>query len=233
MSTSLFESIDAFDALRVVCEAIGDSAEQPAEPATLDPGRFKAYVKSPSDIDESVLRDIAAVIDGKDDIHPPPDTYVPVATPSTLDRLLNAVTVIYITDNDFPVAAASLVDPTKEDWRRVVPIKYYTMLSGYNLDGRVQQEFFAVSDQYRNAGLGRELRAQIAALDTPTFIVADSTDRNCVEGLARAGYQFIAQLDDQTSDYPVQLWVDDAGKVPANPATPDIPGDLDETVELQ
>ena len=202
------------DAALVLCEAIGDQPETPAEQPSLDPERFKAYVKSPSDIDEGTMRDIAAVIDGKNDITPPADNHVPVATPSTMDRLLNSVTIVYITDNDFPVAAANLIDPTKEDYRGVVPIKYYSLLSGYNLDGRVQQEFFAVAEEYRNHGLGEELRAQINALDTPTFIVVDTTDKDCIEGLAKSGYQFIAQLDDETTEYPVQLWVDNAGEKP-------------------
>lgn len=211
---NLFENIRKMDAALVLCEAIGDQPETPEEQPSLDPERFKAYVKSPSDIDEGTMRDIAAVIDGKNDITPPADNHVPVATPSTMDRLLNSVTVVYITDNDFPVAAANLIDPTKEDYRGVVPIKYYSLLSGYNLDGRVQQEFFAVAEEYRNHGLGEELRAQINALDTPTFIVVDTTDKDCIEGLAKSGYQFIAQLDDETTEYPVQLWVDNAGEEP-------------------
>ena len=208
--TKLFSDMEGMDTALIMCEAIGAQEDIPAEAPKLDPSRFKAFAKSPSDIDEATLRDIAAVIDGKNDIEPPSDNHVPVATPSTLDRLLNSVTVVYITDNDFPVAAANLIDPTKEDYRGVCPIKYYSLLSGYNLDGRVQQEFFAVADEYRNCGVGQELRVQINALDTPTFIVVDSTDKECIEGLSRSGYQFIGQLDDETSDIPVQLWVDDA-----------------------
>lgn len=211
---NLFENMRQMDAALVLCEAIGGQQDAPVEHQALDPERFKAYVKSPSDIEEGTLRDIAAVIDGKNDITPPADNHIPVATPSTLDRLLNSVTIVYITDDDFPVAAANLVDPTKEDYRGVVPIKYYSLLSGFNLDGRVQQEFFAVAEEYRNHGLGEELRAQISALDTPTFIVVDTTDKDCIEGIAKSGYQFIAQLDDETTEYPVQLWVDDAGEEP-------------------
>lgn len=187
--TKLFSDMEGMDTALIMCEAIGAQDDIPAEAPKLDPNRFKAYAKSPADIEESTLRDIAAVIDGKNDTVPPSDNHVPVATPSTLDRLLNSVTVIYITDDDFPVAAANLIDPTREDYRGVCPIKYYSLLSGYNLDGRVQQEFFAVADEYRNSGVGQELRAQINALDTPTFIVVDSTDKECIEGLARSGYQ--------------------------------------------
>lgn len=229
---NVFDSMMDMDAALVICEAIGDSQEPQETTAELDPERFKAYAKSPSDIDEATLRDIAAVIDGKDDLSPPPDNHIPVATPSTLDRLLNSVTVVYITDNDYPVAAANLIDPTKEDYRGIVPIKYYSLLSGYNLDGRVQQEFFAVAEEYRNRGVGTELRAQINALDTPTFIVVDSTDRDCIEGLARSGYQFVAQVADETAVYPVQLWVDNADADPASRENPEEPAFLDDTVEL-
>lgn len=231
--SNLFDEINSFEAGIILCEAIGSQTEETIpEPQPLDPERFKAFAKSPADIDEATLRDIAAVIDGKRNVIPPSDNHVPVATPSTLDRLLNSVTVIYITDKDFPIAAASLIDPTKEDYRGVVPIKYYTLLSGYNLDGRVQQEFFAVADEYRNKGVSQELRAQIDALDTPTFIVVDTTDEESIEGLARSGYQLVGQLDDETSEYPVQLWIDNAGQTPANPETPDEPGYLSEKVDL-
>lgn len=222
--TNLFSEMENMDTALIMCEAIGAQNDTPQEQPGLDPSRFKAYAKSPTDIDEATLRDIAAVIDGKNNLKPPSDNHIPVATPSTLDRLLNSVTVVYITDNDFPVAAANLIDPNKEDYRGVCPIKYYSLLSGYNLDGRVQQEFFAVSDEYRNAGVGKELRAQINALDIPTFILVDLTDKECIEGLARSGYQFIATLDDETSDIPVQLWVDNATVTP-DPV-------MEETVDL-
>lgn len=211
---------DEMDNLLVMCEAIGDAPDTP-EPPPLDPERFKAYAKSPNEIDEQTMRDIAAVIDGKLNVAPPSDNTVPVATPSTLDRLLNSVTVIYITDKDFPVAAANLVDPTVEDFRGIVPLRYYSLQSGYNLDGRVQQEFFAVADEYRNAGVGRELRAQIDALGIPTFVVADSTDKEAIDGLARNGYTLICQMEDEASPAPVQLWIDNAGKAENNPPVQD------------
>jgi len=207
---------DEMDNLLVMCEAIGTAPDVP-EPEPLDPERFKAYAKSPNDIDEQTMRDIAAVIDGKLNVTPPSDNTVPVATPSTLDRLLNSVTVIYITDKDFPVAAANLVDPTVENFRGIVPLRYYSLLSGYNLDGRVQQEFFAVADEYRNAGVGKELRAQIDALGTPTFIVADSTDKEAVDGLARNGYTLVGQMEEEGAEVPVQLWIDNAGKAENKP----------------
>jgi hypothetical protein len=225
---NLFADMENMDTALVMCEAIGTQPEAQPEQPKLDQSRFKAYAKSPADIEEATLRDIAAVIDGKNDLKPPSDNHIPVATPSTLDRLLNSVTVVYITDNDFPVAAANLIDPTREDYRGVVPIKYYSLLSGYNLDGRVQQEFFAVAEEYRNHGLGEELRAQINALDTPTFIVVDTTDKDCIEGLAKSGYQFIAQVDDETAKYPVQLWVDNAGEEPNEQGEePEVPDSFD------
>lgn len=228
---SIFDEINGMESALAICEAIGSQSYEVQQPK-LDPDRFKAYVKNPSEIEESTLRDIAAVIDGKNDLNPPPDGHIPVATPSTLDRLLASVTIVYITDNDFPVAAATLVDPTKKDYRGVVPLRYYSLLSGYNLDGRIQQEFFAVNDEYANSGVSEELRAQLNALDIPTFAVVDVTDRNSIERLARSGYQFIAQLDDETSQIPVQLWIDNAGNPPANPETPDVPGYLDGSTEL-
>lgn len=127
------------------------------------------------------------------------------------------MTVIYITDKDFPVAAANLVDPTVENFRGIVPLRYYSLLSGYNLDGRVQQEFFAVADEYRNAGVGKELRAQIDALGTPTFIVADSTDKEAVDGLARNRYTLVGQMEEEGAEVPVQLWIDNAGKAENQP----------------
>lgn len=233
MGNDLFTVMNNLDAAVSICEAIG---EQPGEsretPPKLDPSRFNAYVKSPSDIDEKTIKDIAAVIDGKRNIEPPADGCIPVATPSTVDRLLNSVAIVYITDNDWPIAAASIVDPTKEDFRGVTPLRYYSLLSGYNLDGRVQEEFFAVADQYENQGVTEELRAQLAALDMPVFIIADSTDKECIKNLAQSGYTFIAQLDDKTSDIPVQLWLDNAHETPSDGDAQPEPGYLSQTLDL-
>lgn len=202
--------LDSLDSLMFMCEAIEPSAAAAPAPEPLDPERFKAYVKSPDELDEETIRDIAAVIDGKlntQQTRPVQPGTVPVAVPSTVDRLLNSIAIIYITDKDLPIAAASLIDPTVESYCGFIPLSHYSLESGYNLDGRVQQEFFAVADEYRNHGIGRELKAQIAALGIPTFILVDSNDADSIEGVSSNGYQLICELTD-TDDTDVQLWID-------------------------
>lgn len=204
----------SIDTLMYMCEAVDPGTPRPESTEPLDPERFQAYIKSPGDIDEQTIRDIASVIDGKLNVNPPDigKGYTPPAVPSTVDRLLNSLVIIYITDNGIPIAAATLVDPTVESYRGFVPLSHYSLESGYNLDGRVQQEFFAVADEYRNHGIGRELKAQIGTLGTPTFILADAGDTDSIEGLAKNGYRLVCEMDDGTGDdsQPVQLWIDHA-----------------------
>ena len=179
----------------------------------LDPEKYQAYVKSPADIDEETMYQLADIIDGRLDIKP---HYTPgvKATPKTVDRLLNSVTIVYITFEDLPVAVASIIDPTQTNYMGFVPLDLYSMYSAQNLDGRVQMEFFAVADEYDNTQVPTELFAQINQLGTPVYMVTDSDDEDSNTTLQENGFTPVANMDIGSNESPVILWLDHVENIP-------------------
>ena len=184
-----------------------DPVEQ--SPAELDPEHFKAFVKSPSDIDDDTIKEIADLVDGKMDTRPKEPSLAAAAAPATIDRIMNSISIVYITEDDIPVGVITLVDPTIESFQGIKPIDTYTMFSGFNLDGRVQQEFFTVADDYTGKGVDRELVAQLnAELDgVKTFMVVDETDKNTISLLHENGYRYLCTSKINANEVPTQLWV--------------------------
>lgn len=183
------------------------AAEDDAPPPRIDTERFRAYVKSPADIPEDTMYQLVDLVEGKYDINPekPAST---VSAPKTIDRLMNAQVIVYITENGIPVGMASIIDPTIENYQGIIPINIYSLYSGANLEGRVQQEFFCIADEYSDLGIAQEIKAQIQAMGAPTFTVIDSTDTKTEAGLMRNGYHFISEFKPSSNEVPVQLWTD-------------------------
>lgn len=199
--------MDEFSILEKLKADIEREQKSAEQPAPLDPAHFSAYVKNPADVSEEDLYQIADIIDGKYNIKPRSGT-VNLAMPATVDRLMNSLAIIYICDDGIPVAAATLIDPTIKSFQGYAPLTLYSLHSGQNLDGRLQQEFFSISDEYTNIGLGRELKAQIKKLGTPTFTVSDVDDDETNEGLIRNGYNCVATMNIDSNDVPLFLWLD-------------------------
>ena len=183
----------------------------------LDPEKYQAFVKSPADIDEETMYQLADIIDGRLDIKP---HYTPgvQATPKTVDRLLNSVTIVYITYEALPIAVASIIDPTQTNYQGFVPLDMYSMYSGQNLDGRVQMEFFAVADEYSNTQVPTELFAQVNQLGTPVYMVTDADDEDTNATLQENGFKSVAAMDMGTNEVPVYLWLDRIETQPEEPA---------------
>src|SRR5574344_1151548 len=181
------------------------AAEDDAPPTRIDTEPFRAYVKSPADIPEDTMYQLVDLVEGKYDINPekPAST---VSAPKTIDRLMNAQVIVYITENGIPVGMASIIDPTIENYQGIIPINIYSLYSGANLEGRVQQEFFCIADEYSDLGIAQEIKAQIQAMGAPTFTVIDSTDTKTEAGLMRNGYHFISEFKPSSNEVPVQLW---------------------------
>lgn len=194
------------ESLLGLCEAISNVDDTTVPAPSLDPARFSAFRKAPQDIPEEMRDELAALVDGKYDVAPPGYTGT-IAAPSTADRIASSIAVIYITCDGLPVAVSTLVDPTGRNYAGFVPVDIYSEKSGYGLAGRVQQDFFVVMDEYRNMGLGAELRAQVNALGVPTFIVADSNDQATNDGLGANGYKLISQFELASNESPVNLWI--------------------------
>ena len=180
---------------------------QTAEIQPLDPTKYSAFVKNPSDITEDVIYQLGDIISGRMNVRA--DSHKPglPTTPDVVDRLLNSVTIVYIEEEGVPVGVASLVDPTQKNYMGFKPLDLYSLHSGVNLDGRVLMEFFAVPDEYINTGIGEELIAQIDATDTKVFTVTDTDDESANELLTKYGFKQVATMDIDSNEVPVVLWL--------------------------
>ena len=180
---------------------------QTAEIQPLDPTKYSAFVKNPSDITEDVIYQLGDIISGRMNVRA--DSHKPglPTTPDVVDRLLNAVTIVYIEEEGVPVGVASLVDPTQKNYMGFKPLDLYSLQSGVNLDGRILMEFFAVPDEYINTGIGEELLAQIDATDTKVFTVTDADDESANEILTKYGFKQVATMDIDSNEVPVVLWL--------------------------
>jgi hypothetical protein len=174
----------------------------------LDPNQFEAFVKNPSDVTEEVMFQLADLIDGKQNIIPP-DANMAAATPDTIDRLMNAVTIVYITDENIPVAVASIIDPTTESYMGFIPLNLYSLKSAQNLDGRVQLEFIAINDEYRNSPVEQELISQLNNLGTPLFAATTESDNTTASILGEIGFKPVSSMEiSANGGEPVILWID-------------------------
>lgn len=206
----MFESLDT---MLPLCEMASMSVETSA--GTIDPAHYKAYAKNPADIDSTTLAELADVVDRAHDSKNVIAVQQamgrePMATPRTVDQLTNSILVIYITCDDAPVAVTNVVDPSVEDYHGYVPIKFYSMKTGYNLDGRLQQSFFSIEEDYRDSGVARELFLQLNANASPCFIVIDPTDAPTVKNVQESGYMKVGHLKIDGSENEMELWVSPA-----------------------
>ena len=180
---------------------------EPGLTGGLDPDKFEVYVKNPSDISEEVLFQLADLIDGKYDITQE-DANESAPSPDTVDRLMNAVTILYITEERIPVAVASIIDPTQKSYMGFVPLDLYSLHSAQNLDGRVQLEFIAVNDESRDTPVEQELASQMNALGTPMFAATTYPNRKTAEILTEIGFKPVSSMDIDSNGEPVILWLD-------------------------
>jgi hypothetical protein len=174
----------------------------------LDPVQFEAFIKNPSDITEEVMMQLSDLIDGKLDVMPREDTST-AAAPDTIDRLMNAVTIVYITDENIPIAVASIIDPTTKSYMGFKPLDMYSLKSAQNLDGRVQLEFIAIADEYMHTPVEQELASQLNTLGTPLFAATNGADNSTAEILGDIGFKPVSgmSLKDSGED-DVILWID-------------------------
>jgi len=173
----------------------------------LDPDQYEVYVKSPSDITEEVMFQLADIIDGKYNLKAK-ITNNAAPAPDTVDRLMNSVTILYITDERIPVAVASIIDPTTKSYMGFVPLDLYSVHSAQNLDGRVQLEFVAVNDEYRGTPVEQELASQMNALGTPMFAATTESDQNTAQILTELKFTPVSSMQIDSNGEPVILWLD-------------------------
>lgn len=175
-----------------------------------DPNRFDSFIVSPDTLDDQVIAGLVELFDNKvsamsDELK----NYIDLGGPNTEDKLRDALAVGYITEDGIPVAGCTLRDPTTSDYHGNIPSDHYEMLSGVNLEGRVEQEFFEVHPDYHDIGLASELRRLVGTVADKTYIVVPVSDESTLIGLANGGYKKISEFIDDNDDHASQLWVND------------------------
>ena len=206
----MFESLDM---MRPICEMASVDMEVPT--GALDAAHYKAYARNPSEIDQNTLAELADMVDRAHDARnviaaQQATGREPMASPRTIDQLMNSILVIYIMYDDAPVAVTNIVDPSTEDYHGYVPIRFYSLKTGYNLDGRLQQSFFSIDEDYRGFGVAKELFLQLHANGSPCFIVIDPLDAPTVKNVQESGYMRVGHLTIDGSENEMELWVSPA-----------------------
>jgi len=213
----MFESLET---MRPICEMSSVYVEAPA--GSIDSAHYKAFAKSPSDIDRNTLSVLGELVETAHDSRNVIAAQQamgrePMATPRAVDQLMNSILVIYITCDDAPVAVTNVVDPSTEDYHGYVPITFYSMKTGYDLDGRLQQSFFSIDEDYRGTGVAKELFLQLHTNAVPCFIVVDPTDAPTVKNVQESGYMKVGCMTIDGTGNEMELWVSPAKeRVPSN-----------------
>lgn len=172
-----------------------------------DRERFEATVVRPEAIPLDILNQCADIIDAKTHLNQQDFKDTWNNSPNTVDRLLSSMGVAYITENDIPVACATLADPTEINFKGIIPVDYYELKSGYDLSGRLQQEFFAVKPEYLGMEISGELRDLLVSISEKMFITVPVWDTDTIVGLSRNGYKLVAEFNTDWGNAPVQLWI--------------------------
>jgi hypothetical protein len=171
-----------------------------------DTDEFKSYIVNPKDIPETILKQLADVVDKKSFFNKNDPSAKP-AGPDTTERILSSIAVACILQNTIPVAVATLLDPTKENYKGIIPCDYYELKSGKSLEDRIQQDFFAVVPEKQNLGLAQELKRQLMTVAKKMFVINLSSDVETAKGLAKNGYKLISVFNTEWEQEPVELWI--------------------------
>lgn len=172
-----------------------------------DDNRFESFLVKPSEIDDDFMFQLSDIIDKKAQLDQRDNTGKAFKAPNTVDRLLASEHIAYITENGVAVAVASLIDPTKENYKGIIPADFYSLKSATNLEGRLQQEFFTVVDEKKGLGLAKELRQLLESESPLMFITIPVTDKDTIAGVASNGYKLVSEFDTDWEIDPVQLWI--------------------------
>ena len=185
-----------------------ESMEELFEPEVTEPKvRLESWLKKPQDLDETTVQELSDIQDGNVTGTEPEIGTVETPGPTTVDYIRDSIAVAYVTRDGIPVGFATLVDPTKENWKGIIPLDYYELHTGVNLDGRLMQQYFAVLPEYDGFGISAELRNQLSNVANQIFTVVPSYDERTLAALNKNGYQFAGEFDTAWEPYPVQLWI--------------------------
>ena len=178
--------------------------------AAFDPNKYDSFIVSADKLDDQILYGLVEVFDNKvSAMNGNTKAYVEMGSPTTYDKILSSLAVGYITEDGIPVAGCTLRDPTTSDYHGVIPSDHYEMLSGINLENRIEQEFFEVHPDYHDVGMASELRRLISTVVDKTYIVVPVVDEETINGLNSAGYKMVSKFVDDNDDQPSLLWIND------------------------
>lgn len=172
-----------------------------------DVNRFESFLVRPSEIDDDLMFQLSDIIDKKSHMDQTQYTSNSFKSPNIVDRLLSSEKIAYITENDIPVAVATLVDATKENYKGVIPADFYALKSAIDLKGRLQQEFFTVIDEKKGLGLSTKLRELLESECPLMFITIPISDKDTLNGVMSNGYTRVSQFETDWELEPVQLWL--------------------------
>lgn len=171
-------------------------------------GDIQSFVVEPNELEDDKIEQLKNVIDKHtvfDEQGVP--TTEDLKAPTTQDRILNSVAVAYIELDGIPVAVATLSDPTIENYKGVVPSDYYELKSGMSLEGRLEQEYFVVRDEFDDMGMSFELRKLLSSFAPNVFAVVSVHDKKIIEGLMKNGYEMISAFETNWDVEPMTLWI--------------------------
>ena len=174
---------------------------------TTQPMRLESWIKKPSDLDDTTIQELSNIQDGDTTGTETQVGSVETPGPTTADYIKDSIAVAYVTRDGIPIGFATLVDPTIENWKGIIPLDYYELHTGKNLDGRLMQQYFIVLPEYDGHGISEELRSQLGKVTQEVFTVVPSYDERTIKALNKNGYQFAGEFDTAWEPYPVQLWI--------------------------
>ena len=175
---------------------------------TFDTDRFEPHLVKPNELTEDILYQLADIVDKKtqftdpDVNKPDPDLNI-----DSVDKISNSLCVAYITEDGIPVAVATLVDPTKENFKGIIPKDLYSVKSAVNLENRLQQEYFVVAEEYKDRGLSGALRSLLEKVSPNMFVTVNVKDTDTLNGVSKNNYKQVSTFDTSWDNAPVELWV--------------------------
>jgi hypothetical protein len=184
-----------------------DRVEEEQKTLPYDQTKFNAYAALPENVPVDIINLLADLFDDYEHFDHGPDDNNKQIGPNTVDKIMQSIAVAYITKDGIPVAGATLLDPTVQNYKGIIPKDYYELKSGISLNGRIMQEFFEVSPDAHNLGLAQELKSVLENIAPKMFVVVASNEKDTLVGLNKNRYMFVAEFDTEWENVPVQLWI--------------------------
>lgn len=182
-----------------------DRVEKEEVSIPFDSNKFKTFAALPENVTNDVIYQLASLFDGNVNLHEPEDNKQ--IGPNTADKIKDSLAVIYIVQDGIPVAGATLLDPTTQNYKGIIPKDYYELKSGISLSGRILQEFFVVAPDKHNLGLAQELKGKLQTLAPKMFVIVPIDDKDTQYGLLKNEYSLVAEFETDWETVPVQLWL--------------------------